>query len=93
MSIFFPCLPAEVQRRPRRRAAVEQPKSANEQNTEVSLLKMLHRISLPTAIRSNFLRFSRRKLSVKSGFMFPRSVITQYEDDMDVPTFLRKQMQ
>ncbi len=43
-------------------------------------------IGLPTFIKKNQIR--KERVYVSKG-----SVITQYEDDMDVPTFLRKQMQ
>lgn len=43
-------------------------------------------IGMPTFIKKNQVR--KERVYVSKG-----SVITQYEDDMDVPTFLRKQMQ
>lgn len=43
-------------------------------------------IGLPTFIKNN--QVVKERVYVSKG-----SVITQYEDDMDVPTFLRKQMQ
>jgi cell division protein FtsZ len=75
-------------------AAVEQPKSANEQNTEVSVTEDAashqpsngNSIEFPPFLKKEAIR--KERVYVSKG-----SVITQYEDDMDVPTFLRKQMQ
>jgi cell division protein FtsZ len=71
-------------------AVFSQPEVASEpvvrlQNDD-ALVSSAADIGLPTFIKNN--QVVKERVYVSKG-----SVITQYEDDMDVPTFLRKQMQ
>jgi cell division protein FtsZ len=61
-------------------------KSVNRSAIDEALVSDSSEIGMPTFIKKNQVR--KERVYVSKG-----SVITQYEDDMDVPTFLRKQMQ
>ena len=61
-------------------------KSVNLSAIDESLVSDSSEIGMPTFIKKN--QRLKERVYVSKG-----SVITQYEDDMDVPTFLRKQMQ
>lgn len=61
-------------------------KNVNRSAIDESLVSDSSEIGMPTFIKKN--QVQKERVYVSKG-----SVITQYEDDMDVPTFLRKQMQ
>jgi hypothetical protein len=66
----------------------------NEQHTEVSVNEETSSHQPSTGNSIEFPPFLRKEAIRKERvYVSKGSVITQYEDDMDVPTFLRKQMQ
>ncbi|NLG16754.1 MAG: cell division protein FtsZ [Fibrobacter sp.] len=99
MSISLSVPPkAEIQEKVEQPAVAEPPvKNINEQLVEISASEeptaaACAQSSAGTSI--DFPQFLRKEAIRKERvYVSKGSVITQYEDDMDVPTFLRKQMQ
>lgn len=72
-------MPPVIREREEMEIVAEEPQQANQGSSNSS-------IEFPAFIKKENMR--KERVYVSKG-----SVITQYEDDMDVPTFLRKQMQ
>jgi cell division protein FtsZ len=77
--------------------AIEKPRMSNEVEDESVAMRGEESISTTASNSNSSIEFpaflKKENMRKERVYVSKGSVITQYEDDMDVPTFLRKQMQ